>query len=118
MLELKLDVSDYEPLAFNLAIDQKQRLKWSCVLCKGKFSKEYQLLLHLVHFHFFESLVSMKQRCAEFKKKKHYSCSLEKCKEVFKNSKALLSHEQLQHQALQVYFGKMIGPNDVFTKID
>ena len=108
MLELKLDVSDYEPLAFDMSIDQKERLKWRCLRCKGLFAKEYQLMLHLAHFHYFESLVSMKQRCAEFKEKKHYACSLKNCKEVFKNSKTLVSHEQLQHRALQRHHGKMM----------
>ena len=54
----------------------------------------------------------------EFIEKQHYSCSQKNCGEIFQTSKALLTHEQLQHEALQVYMGEMIGQNTLYQKIE
>ena len=54
----------------------------------------------------------------EFVEKQHYSCSQKNCGEIFQTSKALLTHEQLQHEALQVYMGEMIGQNTLYQKIE
>ena len=57
--ELKLDLADYQPLAFDMAANQKQRLKWHCLQCNQMFAKEYALMLHIAHFHYFQLLVPM-----------------------------------------------------------
>ena len=96
----------------------QKRLKWRCLRCNGKFAKEYALMLHLAHFHYFELLIPMKFKRIEFAEKGYYSCTQKNCEATFKTSKALVTHEQLQHQAMQVYLGKIIGGNDLFMKID
>lgn len=96
----------------------QKRLKWCCLKCNGKFAKEYALMLHLAHFHYFELLIPMKSKRIEFAEKAYYSCTQKNCEATFKTSKALVTHEQLMHQAMQVYLGKMIGENDLFMKLD
>ena len=116
--ELKLDLDDYQPLAFDMAADQKKRLKWRCLQCNETFAKEYALMLHIAHFHYFQLLVPMFRMRAEFIEKRHYTCTQKNCEETFQTSKALLTHEQLRHEALQVYMGKMIGQNTLYQKIE
>ena len=96
----------------------QKRLKWRCLRCNGKFAKEYALMLHLAHFHYFELLIPMKLKRIEFAEKAYYSCTQKNCEATFNTSKALVTHEQLLHQAMQVYLGKIIGENDLYMKID
>ena len=115
--QLKLASDDYKPLAYVLPV-QKKRLKWQCLQCNQMFAKEYALMLHIAHFHYFELLVPMHTKRSEFIEKKYYTCTQKNCVETFQTSKALLTHEQLCHDALQVYMGKMIGQNTLYKKIE
>ena len=67
----------------------QKRLKWCCLRCNGKFAKEYALMLHLAHFHYFELLIPMKSKRIEFAEKAYYSCTQKNCDATFNTSKAL-----------------------------
>ena len=105
---LKLDVNDYQPLAYNHVSDQRNRLKWHCLKCNSKFAKEYALMLHLAHFHYFELLIPMNCKRIEFAEKWRYSCTQKNCEATFRTSKVPFIYYVSKNLAFFVHFDNLL----------
>ena len=112
----KMDPEDFKPLFCSSKSQVINRLKWECRRCTVShgYVKQCHLFIHIGLYHYFFHLIPVLHMERQLKKFGYYPCNQIGCQEHYKTTQALLIHEQLEHSALQTYFGIIIGYNDVY----
>ena len=94
--------------------------RYKCLRCSDasfNYKKKPELMLHLAVVHYQECLIPVEFLRENYAKTKQgYPCSEMRCKLRFSTLSGLVAHEQLQHNALEVYLGEILGNNDLYEE--